>query len=46
VITRAPEIRPEPSIDDILHMISTIQYVDDVQRERVLGPALAGPRAV
>ncbi|MEU4540841.1 helix-turn-helix domain-containing protein [Streptosporangium sp. NPDC023825] len=45
---RAGAARPEPSIDDILRMISgisTVEYVDDAQRERVLRLALAGLRA-
>ncbi|MFC4121724.1 TetR/AcrR family transcriptional regulator [Nonomuraea zeae] len=45
---RAGVARPEPSIDDILRMISgisTVEYVDDAQRERVLALALAGLRA-
>ncbi|MEU8385160.1 helix-turn-helix domain-containing protein [Streptosporangium sp. NPDC048865] len=45
---RAGVARPEPSIDDILRMvsgISTVEYVDDAQRERVLRLVLAGLRA-
>ncbi|WP_176903075.1 hypothetical protein [Nonomuraea maritima] len=45
---RAGVANPEPSIDDLLRMfagISTVEYVDDAQRERVLRLALAGLRA-
>ncbi|MEU6265480.1 TetR/AcrR family transcriptional regulator [Saccharopolyspora shandongensis] len=45
---RAGAARPEPSIDDILRLfsgISTVEYVDNAQRERVFGLALAGLRA-
>ncbi|MFE9193269.1 TetR/AcrR family transcriptional regulator [Micromonospora sp. NPDC007208] len=45
---RARVARPEPSIDDILRMISgvsTVSYVDDAQRDRVLGLTIDGLRA-
>jgi AcrR family transcriptional regulator len=45
---RAGGARPEPTIDDPLRMfsgVSTIEYVDDAQRERVFALALAGLRA-
>ncbi|TYB57621.1 helix-turn-helix transcriptional regulator [Nonomuraea sp. PA05] len=44
----AGSARPEPTIDDLLRMfaaISTIEYADDAQRERIFGLALAGLRA-
>ncbi|MEV4078438.1 TetR/AcrR family transcriptional regulator [Nonomuraea fuscirosea] len=46
---RAGIASPEPSIDDLLRMfagISTVEYVDAAQRERVFGLALAGLRAL
>ncbi|GAA1183203.1 TetR/AcrR family transcriptional regulator [Pseudonocardia alaniniphila] len=45
---RAGVASPEPSIDDVLRMISgisAVEYVDDAQRKRVLALALAGLRA-
>nr|WP_273940244.1 hypothetical protein [Kutzneria chonburiensis] len=39
---------PDPSIEDVLMLIaavSTVQFMDDEQRERVLRLALAGLRA-
>lgn len=45
---RAGVAHPEPTIDDLLRMfagISTVEYVDAAQRERVFGLALAGLRA-
>jgi AcrR family transcriptional regulator len=45
---RAGVARPGPSIDDILRMVagvSTVEYVDAAQRERVLGLTLDALRA-
>jgi AcrR family transcriptional regulator len=43
----AGDVRPEASFDDVLRMISGLtggSFVDDAQRDRVLGFALAGLR--
>jgi AcrR family transcriptional regulator len=50
LLTRAQAVgvaRPEPTVDDILRMltgISMVEYIDVRQRERVLGLALGGLR--
>jgi AcrR family transcriptional regulator len=45
---QAGELRPDVTLDDVLRMVSGMvgsTYVDDAQRERVLGIALDGLRA-